>query len=48
MRITAHYPADDETIVQIQSYQSTGSWVRFFLDDGANSVTISYENDINP
>lgn len=48
MRITAHYPDDELNLIQIQSYQLTGSWVRYFLDDGANSVTITYENDINP
>lgn len=42
MRITATYEDDEETIVQLQTYQLTGSWVRYFLDDGAKSVTISY------
>lgn len=42
MRITAHYQDDDETIIQVQSYQLTGSWVRVLLDEGAETVTISY------
>lgn len=43
MRITAIYPNKDvETIVQIQSYQLTGSWVRYFLNDGAEKVEITF------
>lgn len=43
MRITVIYPNKDvETIIQLQSYQSTGSWVRYFLDDGAEKVEISF------
>lgn len=43
MRITAIYPNKDvETIVQIQTYQLTGSWVRYFLNDGAEKVEITF------
>ena len=43
MRITATYPNKDvESIIQMQTYQLTGSWVRYFLDDGAEKVEISY------
>lgn len=47
MRITAIYAEDDkETIIQEQSYQLTGSWVRYFLDDGAKQVIIEYNNPL--
>lgn len=43
MRITAIYPNKDvETIIQIQTYQLTGSWVRYFLNDGAEKVEIQF------
>ena len=43
MRITAIYPDKDVlTIIQEQTYQLTGSWVRYFLNDGAEKVEISF------
>ena len=45
MRITATYPNKIvETIVKMQTYQLTGSWVRYFLEDGAAKVTITYNS----
>lgn len=43
LKITAHFEnaEDDCSIVQIQSYQLTGSWVRYFLSEGAKSVEIT-------
>lgn len=47
LKITAHFEnaEDDYSIVQIQSYQLTGSWVRFFLGEGAKSVEITYSEE---
>lgn len=42
LKITAHFEnaEDDCSITQIQGL--TGSWVRYFLDEGATSVEITY------
>lgn len=41
LKIIAHYlHGDSESIAQLQSFQLTGSWIRYFLEQGVVSVTV--------
>lgn len=45
MAYDVEFPDEIDRLIQKGTYQSIGSWVRYFLNQGALSVKVTYASD---